>query len=428
MSVEILQARDLPSFLPPVIYPGGGIPSDIAVGDLNGDGRPDVATADGDKDTVAVRFGNGDGTLQPPVTYATGEYPYGVRSADFNGDGRPDLVTANAGSQSVSVLLNNGNGIFGPAHDYGGLNDYPYRVAVGDVDGDHIPDVAVSDYNGPYLWVLHGNGDGTLAPPRVITVPEYCQGVQIADVDHDGVGDITVDTFTAGIAVVYSSTGAVVTYPAPGPWGHAVADLNGDGWPDLVVGRVAPLSLYVLLNRGDGTFGPPTGIYAGTGTQFPAVADVNRDGKPDIVLAGTVLVGNGDGTFVPPLHFVGSGGAVATGDLNHDRYPDLVESSSVGVAVLLNDGNWHTPVPPPGAGTPPAAGAPAPQPTSRLDRASAVAAAQGGAAAAPTTEEGPFAPSSAAATAQCRLIRVGPSADLSLDGLPGALLRDGLLA
>src|SRR5262245_528710 len=147
--LQTLEARDVPSFLPPVTYPSSPA-GDFAVADFNGDGRVDVAAANGDKNTVSVLLGNGDGTLQAAVTYATGADPYGVRSADFNGDGKLDLVTANAGG-SVSVLLNNGDGTFQPTHDFGGLNDEPYRIAAGDVDGDHIPDVAVSDYNGPYL-------------------------------------------------------------------------------------------------------------------------------------------------------------------------------------------------------------------------------------------------------------------------------------
>jgi hypothetical protein len=362
-----LEARDVPSFLPPVLYPGGGNPFDLAVADLNGDGRPDVVTAGSSTNAVAVFLGNGDGTLQtPPALYGTGKYPIGVAVADLNGDGKPDLVTANGSGHSVSVLLNNGNGTFQPAKDFGGLNDYPFKIAVGDVDGDHIPDVAVSDYNGPYLWVLHGNGDGTLARPKVVLVPTYSQGVRIADLDHDGVGDIIVDSVYASVTVVYSS-GAVVSYPVPGGWGNTVADLNGDGWPDLVVGQAAKTGhVSVLLNRGDGTFRHFTDVVAGKGdTWYPEVADVNHDRRPDILVdhgAVDVLLGNGDGTFQPPVNFwTGAGAPFGSADLNHDGYTDLVVPRANGVAVLLNDGNWTPPVPPPFSGRP-AEPVPAPSP------------------------------------------------------------------
>src|SRR5262249_25961319 len=127
--LQTLEARNVPGFLAPVYYPGGGNPFDIAVADLNGDGRMDVASAGGSSNKVAVFLGNGDGTLQAAVTYATGATPYGVRAADFNGDGNPDLVTANFSDGSVSLLLNNGNGTFQAAHNYGGLNDNPFKIA-----------------------------------------------------------------------------------------------------------------------------------------------------------------------------------------------------------------------------------------------------------------------------------------------------------
>jgi hypothetical protein len=356
--VQPLEARDLPSFLPPVTYPVGPKAEDVAVADVNNDGRPDVVFAGIKDDTVAVLIGNGDGTLQAPVFYATGSYdPYGVRVADLNGDGKPDLVTANY--NDVSVLLNQGNGTFGAAHTYGEFTFATFRVAVGDVDGDRIPDVAVSDYNGNELEVLHGKGDGTLGRAKVYGVNPFSQSVQITDLDGDGIGDISVDQLYNTVTILYG-TGAIVTYQAQKlNYGHAVADVNGDGWPDLIVGGLSGY-LSVLLNKGDGTFRPKIDVYVGKQNAFPVIADFNRDGTPDIAVGDypsgdlTVLLGNGNGTFQAPINYAASQGMLipAAGDLNRDHYPDVVAAgqNSTTVSVLLNDRSWTAPVPPPGQG------------------------------------------------------------------------------
>ena len=82
----------------------------MAVGDLNGDGKPDLAVANSNSDDVSVLLGNGDGTFQAPVSYAAGVSPVSVAVGDLNGDGKPDLAVANSGSDDVSVLLGNGDG------------------------------------------------------------------------------------------------------------------------------------------------------------------------------------------------------------------------------------------------------------------------------------------------------------------------------
>ena len=84
----------------------------MAVGDVNGDGKPDIVVANDDSNTVSVLLGNGNGTFQAQQTFATGTDPSSVAVGDVNGDGKPDLVVANDGSNTVSVLLGNGNGTF----------------------------------------------------------------------------------------------------------------------------------------------------------------------------------------------------------------------------------------------------------------------------------------------------------------------------
>ena len=273
---------------------------------------------------MGVLLGNGDGTFQPVVTYGTGgpadSEAFDVAVADVNRDGKPDLIVANSGNiftndgGSVAVLLGNGDGTFQPAVAYSSGGGDVMAVAVADVNGDGNPDLLATDYWGypaNTVSVLLGNGDGTFQP-----------------------------------AVTYGSGGA-------SPTSIAVADLNGDNKPDLVVANQCFAdcsgagSVAVLLGNGDGTFQPAVAYDpGGTEPDAVAVADVNGDGKLDIVVANAggsvaVLLGNGDGTFQPAITY-GAGGtfpfSLAVADLNGDNKPDLVVRESDEVGVLLQSG------------------------------------------------------------------------------------------
>jgi len=263
--------------------PGVLYPSAVAVADVNGDGRPDLvvsgctssgsssnfgclpfATVDG---VVGVLLGNGDGTFRAAVSYDSGGVaPGSLAVADVNGDGKPDVLTANectAGgtpcSGVVGVLLGNGDGTFQKAVSYpsGPSGDYAVSVAVADVDGDGKLDLVVGDGE--------RNDEGTYAGPNVV-------GVLL------GNGDGTFRT-----AVTYLTGGVDAA-------SVAVADVNEDGKPDIVVADggtpyITPSLVSVLLGNGDGTF-QPTVNYSSAAliATSVAVADVNRDGKPDLVL------------------------------------------------------------------------------------------------------------------------------------------------
>ena len=102
------------SFATQVTYGVGGHPNGVAVADFNGDGIPDLATANGNDNDVSVLLGNGDGTFQGQVTYPAGGNPTSIAVADFNGDGHPDIAVANQTDNTVSILLGNGDGTFHP--------------------------------------------------------------------------------------------------------------------------------------------------------------------------------------------------------------------------------------------------------------------------------------------------------------------------
>jgi hypothetical protein len=322
------------------------------VADLNGDGKPDIVTANGFYNTVTVLLGNGDGSFGPPQNLAVGFKPWSLAVEDVNGDGKPDIVTANVGDKTVSVLLGNGDGTFRPAQTFA-VGSYPFSVAVADLTGDGKPDIITANSGDNTVSVLLANGDGTFQPQRVFAAGKRPYSVAVADVNGDGKPDVVVGSGQPGQGVsVLLGNGdgtfhrpktfpvAAGTYPR---W-LAVADLNGDGKPDIVTSGISN-KLSVLLGNGDGTFQAPESVPVTSGGRV-AVADVNGDGKPDILVHSTspygadVLLGNGDGTF-QPQRFSGSSSypvQVAVADVNGDGRPDLVFVGG-GVSVDLGHGD-----------------------------------------------------------------------------------------
>ena len=339
-------------------------PQSVAIGDLNADGRPDVATANSYSSTASVALGNGDGTFGLKTDFATGSGPFSVAIGDLNADGRPDLATANLLSNTVSVLLGNGDGTFGAKTDFGTRNS-PRSVAIGDLNGDGRPDLAVAT---DAVSVLLGNGDGTFGP-RIDFGAEISPylSVAIADLNADGRPDLAA----ANSYAANSYSGAVSVFLGNGdgtfapktdfaseyPVSMAIADLNADGRPDLATANT-PASPHdvpkgntvsVLLGNGDGTFGVKTEFDTGSHPVSVAIADLNADGRPDLATANSysntasVLLGNGEGTFGAKTDF-GTGPyptAVAVGDLNADGRPDLATANSYSntASVLLGNGD-----------------------------------------------------------------------------------------
>jgi hypothetical protein len=349
------------NFAPAVTYGSGGYEAlSVAVADVNGDGKPDLVVANCGssiycpKGTVGVLLGNGDGTFQAAVTYSSGgPETTSVAVADVNGDGKPDLVVANAvalpnGDGSVGVLLGNGDGTFQTAVAYDSGGNDAVSIAVADVNGDGKPDLVVvnecvsgTECNYGSVAVLLGNGDGTFQTAVIVYETSnkvFPMFAALADVNRDGKPDLLVANMAANSAGAWVSVllgngdgtfQTAVDYDSGGndAVSIAVADVNGDGKPDIVVANANGVG--VLLGNGDGTF--QTAVTYGSLSGPVAVADLNGDGKPDIVVGTgndvSVLLGNGDGTFQTAVTY-GSGGngasSAAVADLNGDGKPDIV--------------------------------------------------------------------------------------------------------
>jgi hypothetical protein len=296
----------------------GANPESVAVGDFNGDGKPDLAVANWGNNNVSVLLGAGNGafTQAPGSPFAVGTRPTSLATGDLNGDGNVDLVVANNGSNNVTVLLGTGSGGFNEANGSPfGSGTKPNSVAVGDFDGDGRPDIVVANYGSNDLTQLLGDGSGGFSPAS-----------------------------DSPIAV------------GAGPAFVAVGDLNGDGRLDLAVANFGPSSVTVLLGDGSSGFGPAPGSPFATGTNpiSISIGDLNGDGRSDLVTAdfssksATVLLGGGSGDFKPapgsPFAVESNPDSVAIGDFNGDGLPDFVaaDAGSNDVTVHLNHGGTST--------------------------------------------------------------------------------------
>jgi len=351
---------------------GGHFADAVAVADVNRDGKPDMIVTNfscgsPNDGCVSVLLGNGDGTFQPPAVYSSGGAgPWAVAVADVNGDGKPDILVANewrgVTTATVGVLLGNGDGTFQPAVTYSTKGSEEMTIAVADVNGDGKPDVIVGNaycksLSTGCVGVLLGNGDGTFQKVKLYESGGFdAQAVAVADVNNDGKPDLVVAN-GANVAVllgngdgsfqapVFLATGGISQNAV------AIADVNGDGNPDVVLANSYEGTVEVLPGNGDGTFQAAV-TYPSGGGDTVAIADVNGDGYLDIITGGGVvgvLLGNGDGTFQSVVTY-GTGGTygdwVAVADVNLDGRPDLLVVNKCAVnpgcttdgsaAVLLN--------------------------------------------------------------------------------------------
>jgi hypothetical protein len=345
--------------------PVGQGPITVAVADLNGDGVLDLVVTNLD-DTVSVLLGNGNGSFRPQVTFAAGLHPYAVVVADLNGDGKPDIATVNVGTVAdhgtVSVLLGNGDGTFQPQQTFDVGPYYATALAVGDVNGDGIPDLVTTNFKYPtgLVTVLLGKGDGTFPHQQTFAVGKEADAVAVADLDGDGKPELIVaDQFLGEVLVLQNATPAgasSVSFPSQQtftvglvPYALTVADVTGDGRPDLLVANRSSKTISVLRNLGGGSFAPQQTFAVGAGSQSVAVADVNHDGVLDLVVANArantvgVLLGKGDGTFGRQQTFasVSSPNVVAVADVTGDGIPDLlvVNYNQDSVSVLRGNGD-----------------------------------------------------------------------------------------
>jgi hypothetical protein len=316
-----------------------GPPWAMAIGDLDGDGRADVAMTESELDAVAVLLGRGDGTFAASSSFATGRAPAGVAIADVDGDGEPDLTVANSRDDTVSVLLGTGNGNFAAKADYPAGSE-PGTIAVGDFTGDGRPDIAVASttVSGTgEVTVLRNRGNGTFSLLAAYPTGVAPKALAMGDLDGDGRADLAVaGWFEAPLTLLFGGDGGAVVTRIIDDSANAIVmgDLDGDGSLDLAWSTGD--AIRVALNQGGAVFAPTVEYAAGPVQGCPSyglsIGDLNADGRPDLIALNddcanvTVLLNQGDGSFTEPnvLEVDGYPFPMGVGDLNGDHRADLV--------------------------------------------------------------------------------------------------------
>jgi hypothetical protein len=326
----------------------------VVAGDFFGDGVIDLATANADSHTLALLRGRGDGSFYNPVTIPLDFSPGAIAIGRFDGGSSPDLAVLDRDSGRVRIFLDDGHGNFSekasPAPLWAG--SAPANLSVADVNGDGVTDIQVGGDFGDVLTLL-GNGDGTFRP---FQAPDTLQTIDLAVADgrhfvlSDHAGDRLAEQADVGAAssVFQDRADGIL---APGQ----VQTVTVGGTEYLVVANGGANDVLVYRGLGNGQFDAASvqTFFTGTDPVAVTVADVNGDGVPDVVVANqgsndvSVLLGQVTGgawTLTPGPRLASGGmGPVSTtvADVGGSTVPDLfvVNRQSNTVALLPGVGN-----------------------------------------------------------------------------------------
>lgn len=322
---------------------GGGV---LAVGDADGDGDPDLAVGSGSPNSIEILLNDGAGSFSSALLISTSNRPDSVEWLDLDSDGDLDLISGQSAIAIVSVWMNDGAGGFSPRID-STVGRIPIELA--DMNGDGVVDVLAGEGSGDRLGVSFGDGSGSFAEPILFELPLEWLTFAVADVDGDGAQDVIVGgeapptSGGAGISVLLGTDdGTLLRDLDPLPelpdlaLAGSAADLDGDGHDELVVALDDLNTLVVLKGDAANGFTTLSTTLLGIECAKLMLADVSQDGVVDAIVSSTrddavvVALGLGDGTFATPfvVAAVDDIAGVDIGDLDGDGLSDIVVGTS----------------------------------------------------------------------------------------------------
>ncbi len=285
----------------------GNGPSSVTIGDLDGDGKQELAVTNTNSNTVSV-FKNtstlGSISFAATLDITTGTNPNAIAMGDLDGDGKSDLAVTNFGSASVSVLKNTSSiGII----SYDSKLDFstgfgPNSVAISDSDGDGLADIEVTNYNSGKIAILHNTSlirNLSFDASVYLTTGARPNSIGSGDLDGDGKNDLVVTNYSSSTVSVFRNTGVIDTVKYADkldfitgqfPVSVSIGDLDGDGKADLLVANGSSTSVSVFRNTstvGTINYASKIDLTIGSNPTCIAIGDLDGDGKPDLSIGNS---------------------------------------------------------------------------------------------------------------------------------------------
>ncbi|MBU1626075.1 VCBS repeat-containing protein, partial [bacterium] len=353
-----------------IMYKVGNDPNTVTAADVSGDGYLDLLVSNRSASTLSVLMNNGDGTFASQVLYKTNPSPSPVVTADIDNDGDIDMLVSSIIYDyyyKISVFINYGDGTFAPGVIYDTAS--PKEITLSDVDNDGFVDLLISSFD-DVVMVLINNKDGTFAPYVSYETEEGPEQVTAADVNNDGYDDMLVSCRNWGNyyshVMVYINKGDG-TFKKPksyniynviwDPNRVTAADVNNDGFVDMLVSCSDSARIYVFINNanGIGTFSQKPMMVNYKSARYPrevTAADVNKDGAIDMLVSSyneqqgiSVFFNDGDGDFkLDNIYSSDNISEITVKDITQDGYPDIVANGQLSsdisyIGVMLNNGD-----------------------------------------------------------------------------------------
>ncbi|HTR28750.1 MAG TPA: FG-GAP-like repeat-containing protein [Puia sp.] len=365
------------AFEPEIDSPTDLHPNIVAVADFDGDGKPDIATANNYSTTgqlASISILRNTGTIGkistgPRYDMPSGVLTYAVAAGDLDGDGKPDLISCSNYNQTISVFRNTssiGAISFASEIDYPSGHE-PFSIVVADIDLDGRPDVIVCNVLGNSVSVFRNtttNGVISLAPPIDFAAGLAPQDVVAGDLDGDGKPDLAiVNALSNTLSILRNTSSAgsisfaarVDLATANSPFGLAIGDLDGDNRQDIVVVNNGANSFSVFRNTssvGSVSFATRTDNPCNASPYRVALADLNGDGKIDIYISSDNATVTQNASTPGTIAFAGQinlfpryvAYGIGIADLDGDGKSDLMSPSfsASGIAFLRNKDNEPT--------------------------------------------------------------------------------------
>ncbi|MEZ6032437.1 MAG: FG-GAP-like repeat-containing protein [Planctomycetaceae bacterium] len=308
----LLRSADNTTFNAQTTFTTGATPSSVALGDVNGDGKLDIVVANSGANNVGVLLRSGDNTtFDAQTTFSTGaaSAPKSVALGDVNGDGRLDIAVANSSANNVGVFLrSNDNTTFnGQTTFTTGTGSTPNAVILGDANGDGNLDIAVTKSSSSSVGVFQGNGDGTFLAQSSFGTGTTPNSLAMRDLNKDGKPDLVVANFNAlsnTVSVLLNPlkndfTGQVYTIEHDGPVFTSSATANvAENTTSVITVTATDPSAPVTFSKTGGddaaqfTINPTTGELTIVAQDFEAPADFNLDNIYEVQITATDAAGN----------------------------------------------------------------------------------------------------------------------------------------